>query len=284
MKVFKIGLIADCLRLPFRESIEKSAQLGAEGVQLYAVNGEMAPENMTRQDIVEKRSILDANGLKVSALCGDLGGHGFTIEEDNQWKIERSKKIVDLALELGSNIVTTHIGVVPRDKTSRTYKVLQEACNELAEYAHSQGAYFAIETGPETATSLKDFLDSLSSKGVAVNMDPANLVMVTGDDPVKAVYTLRDYIVHTHAKDGIMLKQTDPKLIYDFFAEGGIGDLRLDEYFKEVPLGQGQVDFKAYLAALRDIGFSGYLTIERETGPDPLEDIRQAISYLRAII
>lgn len=193
-------------------------------------------------------------------------------------------KIVDLALELGSNIVTTHIGVVPRDKTSRTYKVLQEACNELAEYAHSQGAYFAIETGPETATSLKDFLDSLSSKGVAVNMDPANLVMVTGDDPVKAVYTLRDYIVHTHAKDGIMLKQTDPKLIYDFFAEGGIGDLRLDEYFKEVPLGQGQVDFKAYLAALRDIGFSGYLTIERETGPDPLEDIRQAISYLRAII
>ena len=136
MKVFKIGLIADCLRLPFRESIEKSAQLGAEGVQLYAVSGEMAPENMTRQDIVEKRSILDANGLKVSALCGDLGGHGFTIEEDNQWKIERSKKIVDLALELGSNIVTTHIGVVPRDKTSRTYKVLQEACNELAEYAH----------------------------------------------------------------------------------------------------------------------------------------------------
>ena len=63
------------------------------------------------------------------------------------------------------------------------------------------------------AARLKKFLDSLLSRGVAVNLDPANLVMVTDDDPVEAVYTLKDYIVHTHAKDGILLKKTDPKVI-----------------------------------------------------------------------
>lgn len=281
MNAFKIGMISDCLRLPFRESIEKCREMGADGVQLYAVKGEMAPENLTAAQIAEKRRMIQDCGLEVSALCGDLGGYGFTRREDNREKIEKSKRIVDLALEFGSHVVTTHIGVIPADSCSETYRILQQACNELAEYASVNGAYFAIETGPEPAERLKKFLDSLDSKGVAVNLDPANLVMVTGDDPVKAVYTLKEYIVHTHAKDGVMIKRTDPKIIYDFFAEDGIGSLKLNEYFQETPLGTGSVDFDRYLQALRDIGYQGYLTIEREVGADPAYDIRKAVAFLK---
>ena len=137
---------------------------------------------------------------------------------------------------------------------------MQDVCGELSRYADSMDAHFAIETGPETSLTLKGFLDSLGSNGVAVNLDPANLVMVTGDDPVQAVYNLKDYIVHTHAKDGIKLKESDPEVIYgiieDVIQEGS--------YFEEVPLGKGKVPFKEYLKALDDIGYKGYLTIERE--------------------
>ena len=105
--------------------------------------------------------------------------------------------------------------------------------------------------------------------------------MVTDDDPVEAVYTLKDYIVHTHAKDGILLKKADPKVIYDFFAEGGIDDLRLDEYFKEVPPGLGKMPFERYLKALDDIGYNGFLTVERETGADPAKDIGAAVEFLK---
>ncbi len=281
MNPFKIGIISDCLNLPFRESMEKCARLGADGVQIYAVSGDMSPENLSHADIVERRNIIEGCGLTVSALCGDLGGHGFTRANENPDKVERSKRIVDLALELGTNIITTHIGVVPADNTTREYDALHSACDELAEYAHSCGAFFAIETGPEPAERLRRFLDSLISKGVGVNLDPANLVMVTGDDPVKAVTTLSDYIVHTHAKDGKMLKQTDPKIIYDFFAEGGIGDLRMGDYFLETPLGEGSVNFDAYLAALKSIGYKGFLTIERECGADPAKDIAKAVDFLK---
>jgi len=281
MDKFKIGIISDWLRLPFRESMEKCAAMGANGVQLYAVEGKMSPENLTASQIKDKRNIIHGCGLEVSALCGDLGGHGFSLKDENGKKIEKSKRIVDLALELGSRVVTTHIGVIPADNTCNTYQTMQQACNELAEYAYSNGAFFAIETGPEPATRLKCFLDSLDSKGVAVNFDPANLVMVTDDDPVQAVYTLKDYIVHTHAKDGIMFQKTDPKIIYDFFADGGIGDLRLDEYFKEMPLGHGNVDFDKYLCALKDIGYNGYLTIEREVGANPMADIQMAVDFLK---
>ncbi|MBO7665963.1 MAG: TIM barrel protein, partial [Clostridia bacterium] len=149
-----------------------------------------------------------------------------------------------------------------------------------ADYADRQGAHFAIETGPETSAVLKSFLDSLGSKGVAVNLDPANLWMCSLDDPVAAVHTLAKYIVHTHAKDGVMLQQTDPNRIYTFFAEGGIEDMRMEDYFKEVPLGEGKVDFNAYLKALDEIGYTGFLTIERECGADPFADIKKAADFL----
>lgn len=84
---------------------------------------------------------------------------------------------MEFAKGFGTDIVTTHIGQVPEDKTCDKYKYMQEACFELAEFADKMGSHFAIETGPEPSARLGDFLDTLHSTGVAVNFDPANLVM-----------------------------------------------------------------------------------------------------------
>jgi len=277
----QIGVMVDCFHMGVEEGIKKAKEVGAAGVQIYATFGEMAPENLSASRRKEIVDIIHSNGLVISALCGDLGGHGFSLKEDNSWKIEKSKRIMDLAKELGTSIVTTHIGVIPKDSGHERWKILQEACEELGEYGDNVGAIFAIETGPEKASTLKNFLDSLGSRGVRVNYDPANLVMVAADDPVAGVYTLKDYIVHTHAKDGIMLKQMDPEIVYNFFAEGGIEDINLDEIFKEMPLGEGKVNFDEYLKALNDIGFKGFLTIEREVGENPEKDIRMAVDFLK---
>ena len=96
----QIGIMADSLRLPFRESIEKCAELGADGVQLYAVSGEMSPDSMTEESLYEKKSILKGYGLRVSALCGDFGGHGFTVQSDNEKRIRASMRVLELALNL----------------------------------------------------------------------------------------------------------------------------------------------------------------------------------------
>lgn len=284
MGQFKIGVMVDSFRLDLKRGIRKAAEIGAAGLQIYATYGEMAPENLNAKDRKEILDMIKSNGLTVSALCGDLGGHGFARKEDNGWKVEKSKRIVDLAKDLEANVITTHIGVIPEDPKHPRREILREACEEFGEYAESVGAFFAIETGPETAATLKSFLDSLHSKGVGVNMDPANLVMVTGDDPVAAVNILKDYIVHTHAKDGVMLKRTEPEIVYNCFAEGGIEGLNLAEYFEEVPLGEGNVDFDRYLKALHGIGYKGFLTIEREVGEDPEKDIRAAVNFLKAKI
>ena len=279
MSRFSIGVIIDSFRVDTDAAVAKAAEVGAQGIQVYATSGDMAPENMTAQKIAHFNSLVADNGLVVSALCGDLGG-GFGNKDENPWRIEKSKRILDLAKELGTDTVTTHIGVVPGDKNHDRYKIMQEACFELSRYADSISAHFAIETGPETSAVLKGFLDELGSTGVGVNLDPANLVMVTGDDPAGAVYNLRDYIVHTHAKDGKQLYYKDPEMVYGIVKDS----LVTGPSFIEVPLGEGNVPWENYLNALEDIGYKGFLTIEREVGDDPERDIRAAVEFLKARI
>jgi sugar phosphate isomerase/epimerase len=116
---------------------------------------------------------------------------------------------------------------------------------------------FATETGPESGAVLAALLGSVQSRGIGANFDPANLVM-RGYDHMQSARDLAKYIVHAHAKDG---KRNDG----------------------EVALGEGDVDFPPYLALMTELGFDGFHTIERETGPDPLADIKQAVSFLRGL-
>lgn len=275
MYPFSIGVMLDSFRVDIASALDKAQALGAQGIQVYATQGEMSPEEMTAEKRREFLKAVKDHGLTISALCGDIGA--FVHPEKNPAMIERSKRILDLAKDLETDVVTTHIGVVPKDPKHPRYAVMQDACGQLAEYADSLQAHFAVETGPEKAVTLKAFLDSLHSTGVAVNLDPANFVMVTGDDPVQAVYTLKDYIVHTHAKDGKRLYYQDPEILYGMVE----ADMLADPSFIELPLGEGDVDFPNYLKALNDIGFKGFLTIEREVGEDPEKDIGMAVQFLK---
>jgi len=277
---FSIGVILDSFRKPFLEALDTVQAIGAQGIQVYATRGEMSPENLVGEKRRNFLKEVKARGLVISALCGDLG-HGFGHADQNPALIEKSKRILDLAKDLETDIVTTHIGVVPENADHPRYKIMQDACGELAAYADSVKAHFAIETGPETSLVLKNFLDTLHSTGVSVNLDPANLVMVTGDDPAGAVHNLKDYIVHTHAKDGKMLRRANPEAIYGLIRDDA---LVTDPAFIEVPLGEGSVPYEAYLKALDDIGYKGFLTIEREVGADPEGDIRKAVEFLKARI
>jgi len=282
----KIGVIIDSFNLPFEDAINKAREIGADGVQIGAKflvgrGDELA--GGTAQSVVsvsEAKKILCDSGIKVSAICGDFGC-GMYYTRDRKL-IDVEKRLLEMAKELGTDIVTTHIGVVPETEACVQYESMHDVCYELAEFAKSIDGHFAVETGPEKSVLLKSFLDSLGSDGVAVNLDPANLVMCAGDDPTEAVYTLKDYIVHTHAKDGRMLRPFDTKRLYAARYYGVPVIAGKNYTYSEEPLGKGDVNWDSYLKALSDIGFDGYLTIERECGEDPARDIKAALEFLDA--
>jgi len=257
----KLGVIADNLRLPLFEALPAAARMGAEGVQIWCVNNELDPERTTPQ---LKRQVLDAlseNNLRLSALCGDAG-RGFTQEDSARWSIDRTKPMLELARELGTTVVTTHIGVISEDRQAPEWKTLQRAMNEIGAFAESLGVFLATETGPEEPRLMREFFETLDTRAIKINYDPANLVMGRFD-VVGGVHELRDYIVHTHAKDALIKPDGKPA---------------------EVPVGQGQVPWDAYLRALVDIGFDGYLAVEREGGEDRVGDSAAAIRFLRGAL
>lgn len=277
----KIGVIIESFKIDFKTSLKEAAALGIKGIQCYA-NSSVIHSFMTKREIAEARRMVEGEGIEFSALCGDFGCKLYYLPGESRKEINEQKRIMEIAQELGTNIVTTHIGVVPDDKNTVQYESMHKVCRELAEFADSVGGHFAVETGPEKSYILKDFLDSLNSRGVAVNLDPANLVMCSGEKAEEAVLNLKDYIVHTHAKDGIQIRKVDTRRLYapHYFGlepeKGGA--------FKELPLGKGDVNFDKYFAALKSIGYDGYLTIEREVGETPSEDIALAVDFLKKYI
>jgi sugar phosphate isomerase/epimerase len=274
----KTGVILESFATDIDTAILKAKQVGADGIQMYADKVVDQPDPIKACKELKKK--VNDQGMVFSALCGDFGCKMFY--EPTQEEIDREKKCLDLAFELGTKIVTTHIGVVPEETNCIQYETMHKVCKILNDYAVEMGGHYAIETGPEKAVILKSFLDTLNGAGMGVNFDPANLVMCAGDDPVKAVHTLKDYIVHTHAKDGIQLKPYDTRRIY---AAKYYGLPPADERtYQEVALGEGNVDWKNYLSALKEIGYNGFLTVERECGADPAKDILTAVTFLKLFI
>jgi sugar phosphate isomerase/epimerase len=250
----QIGIFADNLRLPLRDGVRKAAQLGVASFQMYTTSGEVLPGNMSKAQRAEFRRFYADQGLKLSATCADFG-HGFVDPEKNKELIPALLEQVDLAVDLGTDVITTHIGALPA-QPNEVWDIMRAAISEIGKYAEDHGVSLATETGPESGPVLRDFLQSIDNKGVKVNLDPANLTMA-GYDLDEAVDVLMPYIVHTHAKDG--------------YAGQG----------KEAPLGEGDVHWPNYIARLKAAGYNGAFTIEREAGEDPIGDVQKAIDFLR---
>ncbi|MGB9606973.1 MAG: sugar phosphate isomerase/epimerase family protein [bacterium] len=135
---------------------------------------------------------------------------------------------------LGAPIVTTHIGVIPNDRTHPDWDKLRRSLDEIGAYGEKVGAVLAAETGPEEPELMAEFFQSLNTQAIKVNYDLANLAM-KGFEPVEGVEVLAPYIVHTHAKDG--LRSSDGRM-------------------EEAPLGKGQVRWREYLLALDRLGIA----------------------------
>ena len=274
----KIGVIVDGFKKPLAEGLALAAACGFSGVQIYAFSEEFHP-GMSEEKKAFFKGLLSRYHLEVSALCGDVGGRFFEKEENNAENVRRTKAAIDLAVEFGTRVVTTHIGILPAEKSHPRYGVMLRALREAGEYAASRGVTLAIETGPEIAATLLQFVEDIP-RGVGVNLDPANFAMVVRQDPVAAVRMLGKYIVHTHAKDGICLR--DDLTAEDVYAPAPLkpGEPPRKPGYAVVPLGTGAVNFDAYIGALREVGYDGYLTIENEGEEEPVLSIRTSGRFL----
>ena len=157
----------------------------------------------------------------------------------------RKQRMIDLknganfAKTLGVHNMATHVGFIPENPCDSAYAGLVDVIKEIADYCGERDLFFNFETGQETPVALMRLFSDVGRKNLGVNLDPANLVNVHNEDPVQAVYNLKDYIVHTHAKDGRWIKKSNPEALY----LADIYNIPPQErgHYQEVPLGEGFV-------------------------------------------
>jgi sugar phosphate isomerase/epimerase len=257
----KLGLRLESLGLPLRRALQEAERLGVAGVQVDAV-GDLSPDRLLQTGRREFRHLLRAHNLELTALGCPLR-HGLDIAQDQERRIDYLRKVLSLSYDLGPRIVIVEAGQVPTDANDPRLGLLSEALRTLGQYGDRTGTVLALETGLESGEVLRGFLDHFDTGGLGVNLDPANL-LVHGFDPYAAVRALHGKIVHVHAKD----------------ARPG-GSSRAAQ---EVPLGHGDIDWMLFLGALEEIGYRGWVTIEREQGTNRLAEAAAAVSFLRRFL
>jgi sugar phosphate isomerase/epimerase len=181
-------------------------------------------------------------------------------------RIDALRQASDFAHELSIGQVQTHCGFMPEDPADPLYPQAVEAIRTVAEHCKANGQYFLMETGQETPTTMSRMLRDVAMPNLAVGLDTANLILYGKANPVDAVDILGPHIRSIHAKDGRW--PTDPS---------NLGE--------EVAIGKGLVNFREVFTKLHRIGYTGAVTIERETsGPQQIQDVKQEKLYLERIL
>lgn len=256
-----------------RETLREVKSFGVSAGQL-GFPGEM---DLAGKAAEWKAALAEEDFLAVTAVCSYAGESyadistvqrtvGLVPEATRADRVARTKQVANIANELDIKSVACHIGFVPHDRRIPLYAeicdVAREICDHCARYEQS----FTLETGQEPANILLRFLDDVDRPNLKINFDPANMILYGSGDPIQALSILRKRVVSVHCKDGDWPPKDD---------KNALG--------KERALGKGCVDFPRFIATLKEIGYHGILSVEREELDEAqrARDIRNGIGLLK---
>ena len=253
--------------------IEKVRACGLRAVQLHL--DPIAEDKGGWQGAAHK--LREANIDVVSGMVACVGEDYSTIariEEtggvvpDATWPETRRRfgACLRLAQAMGIRLVTFHAGFIPPVTADPIRAKVRARIAEIALLMASGGVEIALETGQESAATLKGFLFELFDLGrmnVGVNFDPANMLLYGSGEPIAALEELLPFLRQVHLKDAV-------------------GSAKKGHWGREVPLGEGQVDWPEFFNVLRELGYSGALVIEREAGEDRTGDVRRGVELVRS--
>lgn len=260
MPPLRLAIATNCLKLPLRESLRAAANLGAKGVQFDA-RQEIKPGELTETGRRQLLHGLDELGLSIGSLAFPMR-RSFYDEEQLDGRVTAAKRALDHAWQLRARVVTARIGKIPADKESKPYRLLFDVLSDLARYGNQVGATLAITPSHDSPEALRDLIVSIKTGPLGIDFDPAVFVM-SGHNPAEAFRLLHSYVVHFTARDAIR----------DIDA-GGL----------ETALGRGEVEWIELLPLLDEVGYSGWVTVNRTQGDDRAGDAARAIQYLKNVL
>lgn len=272
--LMKIGLLTS-----LNDNIEKNLaavkEMGIETCQLKCWNSKFLNDEFAERT---KKAAAEY-GIEITGFwCGWDGGMNIWDFYEGQltlglmptqFRSERTKMLLlagEFAKKIGVTDVITHVGFIPENPLCNEYHEIVTTLRAIAKKYKASGLWFLFETGQETPVTLRRVIEDVGTGNLGINLDPANLLMYGKANPVDSLSVFGQYVRNVHAKDG------------EYPTNGrSLG--------VEKPLGDGIVNFPLLIAKLKEIGYDGSLTIEREiSGEKQIKDIISAKAFLSELI
>jgi L-ribulose-5-phosphate 3-epimerase len=255
-----------------RETLRRAKSFGVRAGQLGF------PGELPLEGAVERwdQALTAEHFTAVAAVCSYSGEDyadvptvqttvGLVPQKTRAERVARTKAVSDVARGLGIESVAFHIGFVPEDPAEALYAEVRDVARDICDHCGKNGQSFTLETGQEPAQVLLRFIEDVDRPNLKINFDPANMILYGTGDPIEALDVLAKRMLSVHCKDGDWPPRDEP------LALG-----------KERPLGEGSVDMPRFIEKLKEIGYRGVLTIEREGVDEERQagDIRKAVALL----
>ena len=193
---------------------------------------------------------------------------GLVPAATRQERVARTKAVADVAAKLQIKSVACHIGFVPHDRNTALYTEIRDVARDICDHCAKHDQAFTLETGQEPAAVLLQFIHDVDRPNLKINFDPANMILYGTGDPIEALGVLKDHVLSVHCKDGDWPPQGKP---------GALGTER--------PLGEGAVGMPRFIEKLKEIGYTGVLSVEREELDQVKRaaDVRSAVALLKRL-
>ena len=280
----KVGFFTAILRnLKFEQVLEWASKHGFELIEVYSAPG--SPHIDPSKDLSrasEIKKLLEKYNVGISAISYHPNNLHPDLEKRKEFN-EHLKKCIEMAYKLEVNVVSTFAGSPAHYLSADLNYLLDEfekVFKEIVKYAEDRNVKIAFENCPAGGWNLAynptmwDLLfERVPSDNLGLNLDPSHLVWQFID----YVSVARKYgkkIFHTHAKD--------TEVLYDKLSEVGIYGRGWWRY--RIP-GWGEIDWRAYITALREGGYDFVLSIEHEDPVfKPIEGVLLGKKYLENIL
>jgi sugar phosphate isomerase/epimerase len=251
---------------------EQLATLAAESISHLELRSAWGTNvaDLTDAELAEFRQRLDDAGVRVSAIGSPIGKIDITAPLGPE--LDRMRRIADVARQFGTTLVRVFSFFIPAGQPPERYRAeVIDRMAALAEIAAGHGLVLAHENEKEIygdrPERCAELIEAVGSPALRATFDAANFVQC-GVVPHRDAYPLiRPYLVYLQVKDALA-------------ATGEV-----------VPAGQGDGQVAETLAALRDSGFAGYMslephlaTAERFGGFSGPEAFRRAAQALKALL
>jgi sugar phosphate isomerase/epimerase len=197
--------------------------------------------DLTDRQLAAFRTAIDDAGVRVSAIGSPIGK--IAVQAPLGPELDRMRRIADVAGQLGTTLVRVFSFFIPAGEPAQRYRgQVIDRMGALARIAEERGLILAHENEKEIYGDVPercaDLLDAVGSPALRATFDAANFVQC-GVRPFTEGYALiRPYLVYLQVKDALA-------------ATGEV-----------VPAGQGDGELPETLAALRDSGFAGFVSLE----------------------